>query len=123
MRLTLPLVCAVIFAMSACQTTGDPSSPAGIAATLANAAVEAALAESLKPEATRESIINAGLTEATRQAMVLAPQLVADPVWIQSIRTAISLAIILSKSDESTLTFNKEKALAECISATRSRLE
>jgi hypothetical protein len=95
-----------------------PSAPAEIAASIADVAVAAALEEATRttpPPPTRQSIVDAGLAAATNQALLIAPGLIADPMWAPAIRTAITLAVVLSKSDaESRFVVNEQTAKTKC---------
>lgn len=123
----LAVAACALFSLSACQPTSAPEggatspSPVEAAGSIATAASNAALLEAAKPGATRDSILSAALAAATSQALLVAPSAI-DPGWQEAIRSAVALAIVLSKSDEGPPHVDGNKAYAEVDRVVRAKL-
>lgn len=97
-RALVGLCCAILFTLASCASSGSAGwSPAQAAAAIAQAAATAAD----QPNATREGVIEAATQAAIAEATQVAPQVI-DPEWIEAVRQAVRLAIVLSKSPDPT---------------------
>lgn len=125
-RVLIVVCLACVFALAACAGGaggagggggGGGASPIDAAASVAQWAIDAAAAEAARPDATRQTIIDAGLAAAIVRATDVAPAIIGDPAWADAIRSAIGLAVVLAKSD-GTATVNRADGLERCREAT-----
>lgn len=123
-RVLIVVTLACVFALAACAGSGSGgggggggASPVDAAASVAQWAIDAAAAEAVRPDATRQTIIDAGLAAAIVRATDVAPAIIGDPAWADAIRSAIGLAVVLAKSD-GTATVNREDGVQRCREAT-----
>lgn len=95
-RPLLGLCCLILFTLASCAIPASGGwTPAQAAAAVAQAAAEAAS----QPNASREGVIDAAVQAAIDQALLVAPQVV-DADWVDAIRQAIRIAVVLSKSPD-----------------------